>query len=135
LTLPKLLLGASRKFTFNDKFTLLTELDLDLTFDGKRNVVIASNFISIDPHLGIEAGYRDIVYLRAGIGNIQEVKETTTKNVTTFQPNIGLGINIKQFTIDYAMTDIGNVSDALYSHVFSLRFLIFKAAQTTKSSI
>ena len=130
LTLPKLLLGASRKFNFNDKFSLLTEVNLDLSFDGKRNVLISTNPVSIDPHLGIEAGYRDIVFLRAGLGNIQEVKETSTKNVTTFQPNIGLGINIKRITIDYAMTDIGNVSDALYSHVFSLRFLIFKLPTT-----
>ena len=130
LTLPKLLLGASRKFNFNDKFSLLTEVNLDLSFDGKRNVLISTNPVSIDPHLGIEAGYRDIVFLRAGLGNIQEVKETSTKNVTTFQPNIGLGININRITIDYAMTDIGNVSDALYSHVFSLRFLIFKLPTT-----
>jgi hypothetical protein len=130
LTLPKLLLGASRKFNFNDKFSLLTEVNFDLSFDGKRNVLISTNPVSIDPHLGIEAGYRDIVFLRAGLGNIQEVKETSTKNVTTFQPNIGLGINIKRITIDYAMTDIGNVSDALYSHVFSLRFLIFKLPTT-----
>jgi hypothetical protein len=133
LTLPKLLLGVSRKFIFKEKFSLLTELDLDLTFDGKRNVLISANPVSIEPHLGIEAGYRNTVFLRAGIGNVQKVKETTTKDVTTFQPNIGLGINIKQFTIDYAMTDIGNVSDALYSHVFSLRFLIFKAPTTAAS--
>lgn len=130
LTLPKLLLGAARKFNFNDKFSLLTELDLDITFDGKRNVLISADPISIEPHLGIEAGYRNIVFLRAGIGNVQKVKETTTKDVTTFQPNIGLGLNIKRISIDYAMTDIGNVSDALYSHVFSLRFMIFKDPTT-----
>jgi hypothetical protein len=135
LTLPKLLLGASRKINFNDKFSLLTEVNLDLSFDGKRNVLISTNPVSIDPHIGIEAGYRDIVFLRAGLGNIQEVKETSTKNVTTFQPNIGLGINIKRITIDYAMTDIGNVSDALYSHVFSLRFLIYKPTATGGSSL
>lgn len=135
LTLPKLLLGVAKKFNFKEKFSLMTELDLDLTFDGKRNVLISANPISIDPHLGIEAGYKNIVFLRAGIGNIQKVKETSVKDVTTFQPNIGLGIHIKQFTIDYAMTDIGNVSDALYSHVFSLRFMIFKSPATTTSSL
>lgn len=134
LTLPKLLLGAAHKFTIKEKFTLLTELDLDLTFDGRRNVVISGDPISIEPHFGFEAGYRNIVFLRGGIGNIQKVKETSTKEATTFQPNIGLGVKIKQFTLDYAMTDIGNMSDALYSHVFSLRFNVFKPSSGTGGS-
>lgn len=135
LTLPKLLLGASHKFTIKEKFSILTELDLDLSFDGKRNVLISGNPISIDPHFGFEAGYKNIIFLRGGIGNIQKVKETSTKEVTTLQPNIGLGVKIKQFSIDYAMSDIGNVSDVLYSHVFSLRFHIFKTTGKGGASI
>ena len=135
LTLPKLLLGASRKFTIKEKFSILTELDLDLSFDGKRNVLISGNPISIDPHFGFEAGYKNIIFLRGGLGNIQKVKETSTKEVTTLQPNIGLGVKIKQFSIDYAMTDIGNMSDVLYSHVFSLRFHIFKTTGKGGASI
>ena len=37
ITLPKLLLGAARKFDFTEKISLLTELNMDATFDGKRN--------------------------------------------------------------------------------------------------
>jgi hypothetical protein len=40
------------------------------------------------------------------------------------QPNIGLGLNIKNFHIDYAFTDIGDASIALYSHVISVRLLL-----------
>lgn len=127
ITLPKLLLGVARNFSFyQNKISLLTEIDFDATFDGKRNVLIKSNPVSIDPHFGIEAGYMNIVFLRMGIGNIQQATDVTGKNVTTIQPNLGIGVKIKKVTIDYALTDIGDQSVALYSNVFSLKLDIDK---------
>jgi len=38
------------------------------------------------------------------------------------QPNIGLGIGIKSFTLDYAFTRLGSADAGYYTHVFSLRF-------------
>jgi len=123
ITLPKIILGVGRDFQFGQNFNLLTELNLDITTDGKRNVLIKSNTISIDPHLGLEFGFKRIVFLRAGLGNVQQ--ETMPDNIKayTFQPNIGLGIVIKEvLSIDYAFTDIGNQSIALYSNVFSIKY-------------
>lgn len=121
VTLPKLLLGAARKFDFTPKVSLLAELNLDATFDGKRNVLIKSKAISMDPHFGLEASYMNIVFLRAGIGNYQTYTDVIGKKVSTFQPNIGVGVKIKSVTIDYALTDIGDQSVALYSNVFSIK--------------
>lgn len=127
ITLPKLILGAARKFSFyNSKLSVLTEMDLDVTFDGKRNVLIKSNLASIDPHCGLEAGYLNLIFLRAGIGNIQSTTDVSGKPVNTFQPNMGLGLRLKALSIDYALTDIGDQSVALYSNVFSLKFDINK---------
>lgn len=126
ITVPKLLLGTSRKLEFTPKIALLTEVNLDATFDGKRNVLIKSNVVSIDPHIGIEASYMSIVFLRAGVGNYQKYTDDTGKSIKTIQPNIGIGIRIKTFTIDYALTDIGDQSVALYSNVFSLKVGINK---------
>jgi hypothetical protein len=126
ITLPKLLLGGARKFDFNEKVSLLAELDLDATFDGKRNVLIKSKAISIDPHLGLEASYMNIIFLRAGIGNYQSYTDAVGKKINTFQPNIGVGVKIKQVYIDYALTDIGDQSVALYSNVFSIKVDINK---------
>lgn len=126
LTLPRLLLGTARQFDFGSKFSLLAEANVDLTFDGKRNVLVRSNALSLDPHLGIEASYQKIVYVRAGLGNIQRVQSVDQKDEISFQPNIGLGLRIKQLYIDYALTDIGDQSAALFSNVFSLKFNIFK---------
>lgn len=127
ITLPKFILGGARKFNFfNSKVSLLTELDLDLTTDGKRNVLIKSNLLSIDPHFGLEAGYHGFIFLRGGIGNIQKSTDVTGAPITTFQPNIGVGVKIKRFTIDYALSDIGDQSTALYSNVFSLKLDIYR---------
>jgi len=127
LTLPKLIVGAARKWSFKDnKFSLLVAMDMDATFDGKRNVLIKSNAVSIDPHMGMELGYRNLVFLRAGIGNIQKTKDVQRSEITTFQPNIGVGVKLRALTIDYALTDIGDQSVALYSNVFSLKFDINK---------
>lgn len=121
-TLPRLNIGAARFFDFGKKFSALVDLDLDMTFDGKRNVLIKSNPMSIDPHIGVEFGYNNIVFLRGGFGNFQQETDMLGKKRTTFQPNIGVGIVIKKIVaIDYALTDVGNASIALYSNVFSLK--------------
>lgn len=122
LTLPKLLIGGAKYVKFGKGFDATFALDLDCTFDGKRNTLIRSNFISIDPHFGMEFGFKNIIAIRAGIGNLQQEPDFDGKTKTTLQINLGLGINIKNIvTIDYAFSDIGNVSIALYSHVFSLK--------------
>jgi len=122
VTLPRLNLGAARFFNLGKKFTGLADIDFDMTFDGKRNVLIKSNPISIDPHIGLEFGYNNIVFLRGGVGNIQKEYNMDGKKFTSFQPNIGIGIVIKKIVaIDYAFTDVGNASIALYSNVFSLK--------------
>jgi hypothetical protein len=123
LTLPKFILGAAKKIDFNDDFDLLAEANLDLNTDGKRNTLLRTNFISGDPHLGLEAGYKKIIYLRAGVGNFQQVKDLTSsyEQQWTFMPNIGLGLKLNQISIDYALSDIGDQSAAQYSHVFSIR--------------
>ncbi len=126
ITLPKLLLGTARKFDFGKKISLLAEANFDATFDGKRNVLISSKAVSVDPHVGLEAGFMNIVFLRGGIGNYQSYTDATGKTVHTIQPNVGVGVKIKYVYIDYAFTNIGNQSVALYSNVFSVKVDINK---------
>ena len=122
LTLPKLIIGGAKYVKFGKGFDATFALDFDCTFDGKRNTLIRSDIISIDPHFGMELGYKNIVAIRAGIGNLQQEPDFDSKTKTTLQVNLGLGINIKNIvTIDYALTDIGNMSIAVYSHIFSLK--------------
>lgn len=123
VTLPKLVLGASRSVNlWNDRISILGEVDLINTFDGLRNTVIKSDYWSLEPAFGIEVGYKGLVYLRGGIGNVQrELNDRATVYIVTARPNLGLGIHYRMFTLDYALTDIGDRSAALYSNVFSLK--------------
>jgi hypothetical protein len=122
ITLPKVLLGVSRNFVIYNDFSAMVELDADFTFDGQRHVLIESDPVSIDPHLGIEIDYRKLVFVRFGVGNFQRIKNFDRSKSLTLQPNFGIGINIYGFSIDYALTDIGDQSIALYSNIFSLRY-------------
>ncbi len=122
ITLPRLLLGASREFPIYNKFKGLVEMDLDFTFDGQRHVLIEGDPVSIDPHLGIEINYNQLAFVRFGVGNFQRIEEFENKESMTFQPNFGIGIQFKGISIDYALTDIGDQSLALYSNVFSIRY-------------
>ena len=130
LTLPRLVLGAAYRAKISGKFAARPSLDLDITFDGKRNVPVKSDVVSLDPKLGVEFSYNDLVFLRAGIGNIQAVKNIDASTSTTAQPNLGLGLRLKNVTIDYALTNIGNSSASLYSNVFSLRLNIVRKTQS-----
>jgi hypothetical protein len=129
LTLPRLILGAAYRARISEKLSARPSMDLDITFDGKRNVPVKSDVVSVDPKLGVEFSYNEIVFLRAGIGNIQTVKNIDASTSTIAQPNLGLGLRLKNVTIDYALTNIGNSSSSLYSNVFSLRLNIVRKTQ------
>jgi hypothetical protein len=126
VTLPRLVIGVARQFKLGSKFDLLAGVDLENTFDGKRNTLIASSALSADPRVGIELGYANVVFVRGGLSNFQYVTDILDKRSLSIQPNIGLGLRIKSFSLDYALTDIGDNSVALYSNVFSLKFDLFK---------
>lgn len=121
LTLPKLIMGAQGTFNLGENFYTRSEIDFDFTFDGRRNVLVRTSPISIDPHLGVEFGFKTYVAIRAGIGNFQYIKNVDNTESISFQPNVGLGVSFKGVTLNYAFTDIGDQSVALYSHVFSIR--------------
>jgi len=128
ITLPRLVLGASYHRELG-KFGILGEVNAVLTTDGQRNVLISADPVSIDPVLGIEASYLNLIFLRAGIGNIQKIKNFKGVEEYSVQPNLGVGLRLGNFFLDYAITDIGDQSEALYSNVFSLRFRIFKQSK------
>jgi hypothetical protein len=120
ITLPKAQLGMSKKFEFHDDFTLLAAANLNMQF-FRTNDIISSNFVSVSPALGFEGGYSDLAFLRVGVGNFQKITQIDRTQKVDFQPNFGVGFKYKGIEIDYALTDLGNQSAALYSNVFSLK--------------
>ncbi|WP_290627223.1 PorV/PorQ family protein [Altibacter sp.] len=120
ITIPKLQLGVARTFIFHYDFSLLTEVDLNFRF-AETNDIVSTSFASIDPAVGFEFGYIDMVFVRGGVGNFQNITQLDGSDSVGFQPNIGVGFKYKGIQVDYALTDIGDQSAALYSNVFSVK--------------
>ena len=127
ITIPKIQFGVSKLFNLSYDYTLRTELDLNIRFE-ENNDLLSSSFASVNPALGFEFGYTDLVFLRAGMGNFQNELQIDNSEDLTFQPSFGVGFKYRGIQLDYAFTDIGDQSVALYSNVFSLKldFSIFR---------
>lgn len=120
ITIPKLQIGLAKQWIFHYDYALLAEMDLNFRF-AQTNDIVSSSFTSMTPSLGLEFGYIDLVFVRAGVGNFQTIQQLEGGDSVGFQPNIGVGFKYKGIQVDYALTDIGDQSAALYSNVFSLK--------------
>ena len=123
ITRPRFILGAAWDKPIGSKFNLVIEGNFDFTTDGQRNVLVSSESLNIDPHAGFELGFKNFIFLRGGVINFQQVKFNAGDDQTylSVQPNFGLGLKLGSLTIDYAYTNIGSVSEVLFSNVFSLK--------------
>ncbi|WP_200980274.1 PorV/PorQ family protein [Echinicola sp. 20G] len=122
LTLPRAVFSISRSVNIQELLTAEAVLDLDMTFDGERNTLISTSVMSIDPRLGLEFGYKNVAYLRGGVSNFQYIKDFDGQKSLALKPSFGLGVFLNEKAyIDYALIDIGGVSETPYSHVFSLK--------------
>ncbi len=137
---PRLIAGGGRVMPIqfadsNRTAYLLAEMNLDITTDGKRyGNLINLNPLSVDPRMGLEFGYNKLFYVRAGVGNFQQVlSDNDTNNVAKrmmFQPSFGLGVRMKQFAIDYAFSSLNVQDNPLYSHFISLKLDINRKGST-----
>ncbi len=124
VTTPTLLLGSAYAVKISETLSALPTLDLAFTTDGKRNTLVSSDVVSIDPRLGVELDYNKFVQLRLGVNNMQRVTRdfSTAKKRIDVQPNFGVGLRLNRVQLDYALTNIGATGVSQYSHVVSLWF-------------
>ncbi len=122
LTLPRLILGASRTFVINDTFSGKANLDIHMTTDGKRPVLASLGFTGLDPYLGADINYKKWLSVRFGVGQFQWFTGLEGQRTLSLQPAIGLGITFKNVRINYALTDIGDLAIAQYSNIVSLHY-------------
>ncbi|MEE9409065.1 MAG: PorV/PorQ family protein [Polaribacter sp.] len=121
ITKPKLQLGVARNWRVGRFLNLLTEVDLNVRF-AKTNDIFSSDIASIDLAAGFQLNYDELVYLRAGVGNFQYITEFDNSKSLSMQPNFGVGFKYNGISVDYALTNIGSVGNALYSNIFSITF-------------
>jgi hypothetical protein len=121
ITLPSWILGVAYPVTISEQIKVCLTADPKATFDGKRNTLLKTNLVSLDPLGAIEVAYNEMIYLRYGIGQFQQIENMAGNQKLKFQLSGGLGLRFKDFTLDYALTDFGGTSTGLYSHVFSVK--------------
>lgn len=129
VTPPSARLGVARDFQLSRRVGLLAALDADMYFDGRRASLISGNGMSIDPHAGVELSYlgsngRKIAFLRGGVYNIQYLEVDEDEAVGSVFPTLGAGFALKNIMLDYALSNVGDFSSNLYTHVVSLRISI-----------
>lgn len=104
ITLPRLVLGAGYQFTLPAQFTALAAVDLDATTDGKRNTLVQSKTVSVDPRLGLEIGYHNLVFLRGGLGNYQKITNFDQQQQWKGQYSLGAGVAFSGLRVDLALS-------------------------------
>ena len=120
LTKPKAQFGIAKSFYVFRDFKILTEFDINMRF-SETNDIISTSFVSIDPALGFQIDYIDMVYLRAGVNNFQNFTEIDGSSSTSLEPNFGVGFRYKGIQVDYALANIGGASGTLFSNIFSVK--------------
>ncbi|MEM7511260.1 MAG: PorV/PorQ family protein [Bacteroidota bacterium] len=126
---PSLRLGIAYKLSLAKRVKVLLALDSNTFFDGERSSLITLGGMSVDPHAGMEFSYLNsqkepIAFLRLGAYNLQNEKNLEGEDSIGFFPTAGLGVAINSFKIDYALANIGNLSENLHSHVVSIQFML-----------
>lgn len=117
--LPSVAIGASRSMDVGNDLILTTAIDTDLYFENRRAFYISLGKMSIEPHVGGELSYKDIIALRAGMTDF------ITDPVSGFSvsPTLGMGLKVSQFVLDYGFASFaGTTSDLGFTHRISLRY-------------
>ena len=129
VTKPSVALGIGYTFAFK-KVTLNPEINFVATTDGKRNTLIKGDPISIDPGAGLELGYNDFLFIRAGVNQFQYEQDFDKSETLTMRPSLGVGLKMGRFEIDYAFSNLGD-NDNKFSHIISLVFELKQKKQGT----
>lgn len=124
-TAPLVSVGLGYQFGIKNKLFITPEINLLVSTDGKRNVLLPGKPMSLDISAGMEVNLFNIGYLRAGVGNIQRYYAEDGKRNFSVSPSVGAGVKIKVVSIDYSLTNLTSISgsrdNGLYSHVISLK--------------
>ena len=110
VTLPRVVLGVGRRFELPKQFSALLATDLETTTDGQRGTLISTKAVSVDPRVGLEVGYKDLVFLRGGAGNFQKIKSFTPNGSGGYDSNwkgqysLGAGVAVSGLRVDLALS-------------------------------
>ena len=110
ITLPRFVLGVGRRFELPKQFSALVAADLETTTDGQRNTPVSTKSVSVDPRLGLELGYKNLVFLRGGAGNYQKIQGFAPNPSGGYtsswkgQYTLGAGVAVSGLRVDLALS-------------------------------
>ncbi len=107
---PSLMLSAAYRMQRGDFYTTAMAA-LRTYFGYNTQYIIHSNFASIDPCVGVELSYKDLVYVRGGISDFQHDSRLSISHKTSARPSIGAGLRLYGFRIDYAFFFSGSIGE------------------------
>ncbi len=117
---PSLRIGAGRFFRFGD-FSLLAAFDTHMRFEGRRTYYLNAGDISFEPGIGAELGYKELIYLRAGITDVH----LDDRSTVFVSPTLGTGLKIGAFMVDYGFSSFAGIaSDLGFTHRISLQLTL-----------
>ncbi|HMQ06238.1 MAG TPA: hypothetical protein PKC30_03000 [Saprospiraceae bacterium] len=121
IALPRIIAGIAWTGG-KESLSYTVESNLNISTNGTRAGVFSTRRLSIDPTIGGEVGIHNLVFVRVGFGNIQRIINDVNADATVLeiQPNMGMGLLLGRLKVDYALTNIGNLSGVLISHIFSV---------------
>ncbi len=119
ITRPWFTVGANYRTT-GSTIGFLTEVNLTMNTDGKRNTLISSDNLSFNPYWGMELDYDQKVFIRGGVYNFQQELNFDGNKKWTMQPTLGIGLKLYTLKLDYAFNNINGTEQGNYSHVISL---------------
>jgi hypothetical protein len=122
ITMPGITLAAARMFRLNEKWTVNPAVDIRISMDGRRHVLLPLGPLGLDPYAGAEFRFSDWLFLRAGAGNFQWVTGLNGKGNLNLRPSLGIGIQYRGVFIDYAINGFSDLALAGYSNLISLRY-------------
>lgn len=125
ITAPSVNISASYIFYIRS-FSILAELGLSSWFDGKRSVLISSDFVSANPNAGIELSYNQLCFLRMGISDFQINREATMSNSFSCVPSVGAGLQFKRWSVDYTFAAANKNTYDYKCNLFSFRLKLGK---------
>ncbi len=116
--LPSIKLGAAKTFTFSD-FNLIAAVDTDLLFENRQTYYMNVGPMSIEPHIGTELTYKNVISFRTGLTDFI----TDPEGGFSVSPTLGLGLNFLNFNLDYGFASFAGTSSNLgYTHRISLQY-------------
>ncbi len=110
---PSLRVGTAYTLRFGEEHALTPALDAVFRYEGRQEAArVDLGFASLDPVVGIEYGFDEKVFARAGYSEIEEL-------------TLGAGVKLPKLNIDYSFTGESTDLDGVgVTHRVSLRLTL-----------